>query len=213
MKHATYEEFEVHRELERITVCPPLEPEEIQLITKTVFIEPNPQKADLLFVFGSACGDKWEQVARLQTQGFAQKVYIGGGKGKGGRILSHVIREEFIRLGVNKDLILVDENSHSTLEDAVYGKKLFLENNVTHKRILFACKAFHGGRCLRTLHKIFPDANLFPFLYDFIYEGKTITPGLAKVWWHDETARSYVYGEYLRILLYSSRGDITKDLP
>ena len=181
----------------------------IAVVTKVVFISADPQKADLLFVFGSSYGDMWNEVVELYHKGLASVVYIAGGIGNKsfdtGKILSHLIKDEFVGHGVPAAAIVVDERSTNTLEDAIFGKQLFIEKGIPHGKVLFACKAPHSGRCLRTLKKVFPDSHLFPFTYNFIYNGKNIT---AANWFADEESRQIVWAEYQRILLYSSRGDI-----
>lgn len=197
------------REIARQAKCPPLTPEEIEDITHTVFIPSNPQKSDVLFVFGTRYSKKWPEVADLYKKGFAPYVYICGGildtDQSPARIISHVMFEDFMSLGVPEKALILDENSTNTLEDAVFGKKLFEENNIPYKKILFAAKGPHSGRCLRTLKKVFPDSELFPFVYDYLYKGNNVTP---EKWTESEFGRSHVWGEYQRIKKYSERGDI-----
>jgi len=205
----TLEEFESRREIERLPSCPPLSPDEIKKITETVFVASNPQKADILFVFGSSHGDRWPQVAELYTQGLAPVVYIAGGVGKKtfetGRVLSHIIRDDFLAHGVPNEAIVVDEHSQNTLEDAVNGKNIFDQKGIRYSKILFACKTQHSGRCARTLKKVFPHSILFPFTYDFVHGGQVVS---FTEWWKSTPHSSAVWGEYQRIQLYTERGDI-----
>ena len=205
----TKRDLDALREIPRLVECPPLTPTLIDEITKCVFVSSNPQKSDILFVFGSSYGDKWGQVIELWKNGFAPVVYIAGGvvskSFTTGKILSHLIREEFIRGGVPDEAIIVDERSKNTLEDAVFGKELFLQKNILHNRILFACKEPHSGRCMRTLKKVFPTSDLFPFTYEFERDGQTIR---MSDWWRSDFGRQHVWAEHRRIKLYSERGDI-----
>jgi len=207
------EEFEAKKEVPRFPQCPVLTELQIKEITETVFPLTNPQPADILFIFGSSRDDEWQQVAGLFLKGLAPVAYIGGGIGgrsfDAGRPLSHLIRDDLVSFGVPFETMIVDEKSANTLEDALFGRELFETRGILHKRILFACKWPHGGRCLRTLRKVFPDSELFPFMYDFKYEGRLITQEIREHWWRDEQSRSFVWGEYQRILLYSGRGDIS----
>jgi len=199
----------MQQEIERYPSCPSLTPAEIDLVSRTVFVSSNPQKADVLFVFGSAHGDKWEQVAALFNSGLAPAVYVAGGKDLfPGHILSHLIRDKLVAYGVSYGAIVVDERSTNTLEDAVFGREIFLRDGIRHERILFACKPPHGGRCMRTLQKVFPESQLFPFTYDFVHEGQEIKAGFWRSWWKHDQARSIVWGEYQRIMSYSARNDI-----
>lgn len=212
-QNTTKAQFEAKSEIPRFPKCPTLSPEQIVEITKTVFPLPDPQPADVLFVFGSSRDDVWSQVAGLYLKHkLAPVIYIAGGLGLAsfdrGRFLSHIIRDHFLACGVPKKAIIVDEKSANTAEDAVFGKILFEENSIRYDRILFASKWPHAGRCLRTLKKVFPGSELFPFMYDFKYDGVLITGEVRNTWWKHERSRSFVWGEYQRILLYSSRGDI-----
>lgn len=202
--------IEMTREIERFPACPALTPNEIATITSTVFVQSNPKKADVLFIFGSSYGN-WEQVANLYRGGFVPMVFVAGGLKYGEdfeTIMSHTIREALVHFGVPQEAIIVDDRSRNTLEDALFGRDIFVEKHIPHQRILFAAKAPHSGRCLKTLRKIFPESELFPFIYDFMYGDRLITEKVSEAWWKEPFGRSYVYGEYQRILLYSSRGDI-----
>lgn len=204
------EEVEMARELERFPVCPALTSDEVAAITSAVFVHSNPQKADVLFVFGSSYG-QWEQVAELYKRGLVPKVFIAGGiedEENSGVIMSHAIQKALVGFAVPEGVIILDERSRNTLEDAAFGREIFISKDVPHRRILFAAKAPHSGRCLKTLKKVFPDSELFPFVYDFVFRGETITENISETWWQSDLGRSYVYGEYQRILLYSKRGDI-----
>lgn len=205
-------ETKPYKEIPRFPICPELSKKQIETITEIVYILPNPQPADLLFVFGSSQNDEWGQVADLYHRNLAPLVYVAGGKsGKAielGRILSHMIRDALVSYGVQEQAIIMDEESTNTLEDAVFGKALFKKMSIPHKRILFACKWPHGGRCLRTLKKTFPDSELFPFMYDFKYNDIPVTSEIRNTWWKHEMGRSFTWGEYQRILSYASRGDI-----
>ena len=206
----TREEYKMGQEIERFPVCPPLTEEMIKEITAKVFVRSNPQKADVIFVFGSSYGE-WKQIADLYKKHFAPIVYVAGGieyKNGGGKLMSHAIRDSLISFGVHGDAVVADEKSRNTKEDAIFGREIFDQKGISFRRILFACKAPHSGRCLRTLQKIFPESELFPFVYNFVYNGAMITEKVSEVWWQSEFSRSYVYGEYLRIMSYSARGDI-----
>ena len=196
------------REIPRFPRCPELSLGIIKRITRIVFIESNPKPADILFIFGSNFGDRWEQVAEIFNQGLAPLVYIPGGTlGHNGQMTCYVIKETLMRLGVSEDLILTDNRSKDTLGDARFAKEFFERHGIRHEKILFACKAPHSGRCLRTLKKVFPQSELFSFIYEFRFKGKTVN---KTDWWQSKFGRDAVWGEYQRILLYSRRGDIAR---
>jgi hypothetical protein len=71
--------------------------------------------------------------------------------------------------------------------------------------IVFVSKSHHSGRAWRTLSKVFPDVRLSCATYDAEYSGAVVR---ADDWWRSETATERSLGEFERIRLYSSRGDI-----
>jgi uncharacterized SAM-binding protein YcdF (DUF218 family) len=180
-------------------------------IGRIVFIKSNPQPADLLFVFGTSTIEEQvlAQVAAQFQQGFYPWIMVTG---KIGRIfyetsqpLAHVMRDKFISLGIPAEKILVQDRSTNTVEDVKFGLKILAEHKIRPQRIAFLCKAHHSGRCLLTMRKFFPDQALFPITYTAVYDSIPVSP---ETWPEHPIARSRAYGEYLRILKYSARGDI-----
>lgn len=78
----------------------------------------------------------------------------------------------------------------------------------THARIAFIAKWHHCGRARLTLHASMPQAEIR-------HRGYPCTPGdhvagivTPEAWHHADPSRSLVWGEFLRIERYGSRGDI-----
>ena len=187
---------------------PSLSAEEIKEITDTVFIKPEIQKTDIMFIFGSSQGD-WQKVAQLFLQNLADKILICGLTGNHqeitGEPLSHMIKRELIKRGVPEHFILLQDRSTNTLEDVRYGKELLEKHNIYPASILFVSKSHHSGRAVRTLKKFFPATKIYAFTYDAIYNNTAVS---RDNWWNVTEAKSRVYGEHLRIKRYSERGDI-----
>ena len=187
---------------------PSLSAEEIKEITDTVFIKPEIQKTDIMFIFGSSQGD-WQKVAQLFLQNLADKILVCGLTGNHqeitGESLAHMIKRELMKRGVPEHFILLQDKSTNTLEDVRYGKEVLEEHNIFPTSILFVSKSHHSGRALRTLKKFFPAAKIYAFTYDAVYNDITVS---RDNWWNFTEAKSRVYGEYLRIKKYSERGDI-----
>lgn len=68
-----YIEFNKQKEIPREVEVPELTDDQIRNISNTVFANYNPNKADIIFVFGS-CDVNWEPVAKLYLNGFADKI-------------------------------------------------------------------------------------------------------------------------------------------
>ncbi|MYA71262.1 hypothetical protein F4009_01835 [Candidatus Poribacteria bacterium] len=106
---------------------------------------------------------------------------------------------------IQTDLILVQDKSTNTLEDVAFSLEVLEKNDISPESIAFLCKAHHSGRCLRTLRKFFLSQTLSPVTYLAEYEGVKVSKA---DWYEHEVSRGRVYGEYLRIIEYSKRGDI-----
>ncbi|MCG9133047.1 YdcF family protein [Candidatus Poribacteria bacterium] len=188
-----------------------LSPEEIEHITQTVFATSDSQPADLLFIFGTSTIDNeiLESVARDYQQGRFPQLLVTGLSGRlyseTGKPVAHIMRDELIARGVPSKVILVQDKSTNTLEDVTFSLGVLEKHSISPDRIAFLCKAHHSGRCLRTLRKFFPSQILSPVTYLAEYEGVKTS---KEDWYQHEVSRGRVYGEYLRIIEYTRRGDI-----
>ncbi len=201
-----------HSAIPREVAVEDLSPEKIKSITQTVFVtsESN-QPADLLFIFGTSTIDNeiLESVARDYQKGRFPKVTVTGLSGRlyseTGKPVAHIMRDELMARGVPSEVILVQDRSTNTLEDVAFSLDVLEKHDISPKSIAFLCKAHHSGRCLRTLRKFFPSQILSPVTYLAEYDGVKVSKA---DWYQHEVSRGRVYGEYLRIIEYSKRGDI-----
>ena len=207
-----YENDFKNRSIPREVAVENLSPEKIEDITQTVFVvsESN-QASDLLFIFGTSTidGEILESVARDCQQGHFLKVMVTGLSGRlhseTGKPVAHIMRDELITRGIPPDIILVQDRSTNTLEDVAFSLDILEKSNISPESIAFLCKAHHSGRCLRTLRRFFPSQILSPVTYVAEYDGVKVSNG---DWYQHEGSRGRVYGEYLRIIEYTRRGDI-----
>ena len=206
-----YEGYLKNRPIPREVAVDDLSPEEIERITQTVFVASEPQPTDLLFIFGTSTidSDALEPLARDCQQGRFPKVMVTGLSGRlyseTGRPVARIMRDELIARGVPSEVILVQDRSTNTLEDVAFSLGVLEKHDVSPESIAFLCKAHHSGRCLRTLRKFFPSQTLSPITYLAEYDGIKVS---KEDWYQHEVSKGRVYGEYLRIIEYSKRGDI-----
>ena len=206
-----YEDYLKNRSIPREVAVEDLSPEEIEHITQTVFVASESQPTDLLFIFGTSTIDNeiLESVARDCLQGRFSKVLVTGLSGRlyyeTGKPVARIMRDELIARGVPSDIILVQDRSTNTLEDVAFSLDVLEKHDVSPESIAFLCKAHHSGRCLRSLRKFFPSQTLSPVTYLAVYDGVKIS---REDWYRHAVSRGRVYGEYLRIIEYTKRGDI-----
>ena len=206
-----YEDYLKNRSIPREVAVEDLSPEEIEHITQTVFVASESQPTDLLFIFGTSTIDNeiLESVARDCLQGRFSKVLVTGLSGRlydeTGKPVARIMRDELIARGVPSDIILVQDRSTNTLEDVAFSLDVLKKHDFSPESIAFLCKAHHSGRCLRSLRKFFPSQTLSPVTYLAEYEGVKVSKA---DWYKHPVSRGRVYGEYLRIIKYTERGDI-----
>jgi len=207
-----YEGYLKNRSIPREVAVEDLSPEEIEGITQTVFVTSDPHPAaDLLFIFGTSTIDNkiLESVARACLQDRFPKVMVTGLSGRlydeTGKPVAHIMRDELMARGVPSEVILVQDRSTNTLEDVAFSLDALEKQSISPESIAFLCKAHHSGRCLRTLRQFFPSQTLSPIIYAAEYDGVKVS---KEDWYQHEGSRGRVYGEYLRIIKYTERGDI-----
>lgn len=101
-------------------------------------------------------------------------------------------------------VLTVERQSTNTLENVLEARKVFPFSSI--RRLLFVCKSHTAGRQYLTLAQHLPaELDYVPYTFDADYGG---VPVGRRTWAHTAAGRRRVWGEYLRICLYSRRGDI-----
>jgi uncharacterized SAM-binding protein YcdF (DUF218 family) len=196
------------REIAREVAVPNLTPAEMDDIERIVFYPSHPQPSDVMIVFGATDGD-WLLPARLFHQKMAPIILATG---KGPIDIPHPemtqaeeIASVLLQEGVPAGSVLKEENSVNTRENVEFSAKMLADRGMYPRSILFVCKGYHSGRCYLTLKKYFPQAHISAATYNRMYQGVYVD---QTTWRDTPRAAARVYGEYQRILTYSTRGDI-----
>jgi uncharacterized SAM-binding protein YcdF (DUF218 family) len=192
--------------------------EQIDEITKLTFLNRDDfdyeKPFDLLFVFGGYHPEIWETAKKAYDQGLARLILVTGGYKEGATRHeswtygttpeSRVIKRKLIELGVPEEHILIEDRSTSSLENVLFAKEIFDFTQI--RRLLFVSKAFASGRQWRTLIRHLPkEVYCAPYHAYTSINKKAVT---ETGWMHTYEHRQIVYGEYLRIMSYSRKGDI-----
>lgn len=198
---------------------PPLTDQHIRELTKIVFLEEETQfierEYDLIFVFGGTHPGCWQTAYKAYDRKLADKLLLTGGwKPNGIRhpewtygetSESRVMEQKLLALGVPKTSMIIEDQSEDTLENVIFAKKIF--DFTTIQSLVFICKSYATGRQYRTLKKHLPEHiqfTAFPF-HAALPSNQMVT---RDNWMDAKESRSYVYGEYLRIITYGKQGDI-----
>jgi len=205
-------------EIERNPESPKLNSKAIELLTALCFRNDDlPKKVDGLFVYSSSVDvlKLTRLIEKILMLGITKKVFITGGlppkelaqdlqaegKTKEADLILHLLN-----LKKFKDVkFFVECTSSNTLENVTET----LKNHEFKKckSLLFLFKSHAAGRGYLTLREFFKSAKILQRTFNTKYKmaGKVITRNN----WHTFAfGRNRVWGEFLRIKTYGSRGDI-----
>lgn len=177
----------------------------IEDITKFIFIKDEPEKADIIFIPGSSNWVLAETAARLYKEGVAGKIMPSGmyfyqfGRFMNERVTDErykgVYRTEaeflasvLIKNGVPEENVIKEERATNTYENAIFSKELIKEMGIEVKTAILCPQAFHARRAFMTYSHLFPDTEF--------YVVPTDTQGITAGNWHKtERGIQVVLGE------------------
>ena len=177
----------------------------IEDITKFIFIKDEPEKADIIFIPGSSNWVLAETAARLYKEGKAEKIMPSGMYFyQFGRFMNERVTDErykgiyrteaeflasvLVKNGVPEENVIKEERATNTYENAIYSKELLREMKFRIKSAIICPQAFHARRALMTYSHLFPDTKL--------YVVPTNTQNItADNWYNTERGRQVVLGE------------------
>ncbi len=186
----------------------------VEDITRFVFLADEPAPADILFLPGGSHPEQGEHAAVLYHQGFAPWVLPAGGvsvkrekfdgvKARADRydgeyetdwaFLADVLRKN----GVPDSVILREDRSGYTKENALLSRRVTDEAGLTIRRAILCCKCFHARRALLCYQLAYPETEILvcPVPYYDYEHGVEIS---AANWHHSEAGIRRVLGELAR---------------
>ena len=177
----------------------------IEDITKFIFIKDEPEKADIIFIPGSSNWVLAETAARLYKEGKAGKIMPSGMYFyQFGRFMNERVTDErykgiyrteaeflasvLIKNGVPEENVIKEERATNTYENAIFSKELIKEMGIEVKTAILCPQAFHARRAFMTYSHLFPDTEF--------YVVPTDTQGITAGNWHKtERGIQVVLGE------------------
>ncbi len=179
--------------------------EDIREITDYIFLKSNPQKVDLLIIFGTRHLKIFDKVYRLYKEKLVPKILVTGGTNRvTEKNEAKRIKKYLIKLGIKNKDIYLEERATNTLENVLFSKRT-IENKIGFeqiKKIMIFVKHYHSRRALMTVKKHFPK-SIKTFLVTYkIYNFD------KNNWFKKELGKEKVLSEYNKIKKYLKKGDI-----
>lgn len=181
----------------------------IQDISDFIFVSDSPEPADIIMVAGGSYPEPAETAAQLYHQDYAPLILISGGvsiktgKFPGPKTKAKIYNGDYqtehdffldvlLKNDVPEEAIIGEDQSSFTRENAIFARQLVDEKQISVRKALLVCKAFHARRCLMSYQAAFPtvDFSVIPVTgYDITKEN----------WYQSEAAINRVLGELRRI--------------
>jgi len=140
----------------------------IQDITDFIFVEEQPQKADVIFVPGGDQGSLAVTAARLYQEGYAPLILPSGRFSKPvGKCLIpgyetewQFMRDILVKEGIPESAILEEQQATYTYENAIYSRKVTDALGINVKRAILCPQACHARRALLYYEICFPETEI-----------------------------------------------------
>lgn len=147
-------------------------------LTRFIFLEDEPQPADILFIPGNGHAEPSELAAKLYREGYAPRILPSGryAIGSGGFVgqksgakeysgsfdtewafMRHILLEN----GVPENAILREDEATYTYQNAIYSRRRTDSEQLTIRRAIICCMPMHARRAKMYYETLYPDAKLF----------------------------------------------------
>ena len=168
-------------------------------MTNFIFLEDEPQKADVIFLPGSEEGVLAKTAARLYLEGYAPLIVPSG---KYAKWTGHSMVDQFetesdhfayllMEEGVPEEAILKEREATYTYQNAINTRKLLDERGIKVKKALLCCQAYHARRSKLYYQILFPETEILVI--------PTITKGITRDnWFKNREMSDVVLGEIER---------------
>lgn len=177
-------------------------------ITNFIFVEDDPEKADLIMVPGGSFPELAERAAELWKISFAPFILIGGGVSiktgtfPGPKAKANLYRAVYsteydfyfdvlTKNGVPTEAILGENQSGYTRQNAQLAKRVVETAQLVVNKAILVCKSFHARRSLMFYQSAFPNTKFRVVPVDCYNITKSN-------WYLSEYGVSHVLGELKR---------------
>jgi uncharacterized SAM-binding protein YcdF (DUF218 family) len=180
----------------------------IKDITNFIFLENEPEQADIIFIAGSAYPEIAEKAAEIWSNGYSRTIlpsgrysvkcgYFPGPLSKAdiydGQYNTEweFLKDVLVKNGVDENSILKEDKAENTYENALMSKGVTDKYNLNIKKAIICCKSFHARRCLMYYQLLYPQT-------EFIICPAEIQGINKENWFESDYGIDRVMGELMR---------------
>ena len=163
------------------------------------------EKADAIAVFSGDSGARTERAVELLKEGYADYLILSGGKVYDDVTMAELMKNHAIKLGVDEDKILIDDEASTTNENAAFTAEIIEEHNF--KSAIVVTSDYHTRRSKLAMEKALENT-----LIDGEKVSVSVTPSkeekFTTKWWTSGNSVLMVISEYLKLAGYWVKGYI-----
>ena len=163
------------------------------------------EKADAIAVFSGDSGARTERAVELLKEGYADYLILSGGKVYDDVTMAELMKNHAIKLGVDENKILIDDEASTTNENAEFTKDIIEENNF--KSVIVVTSDYHSRRSKLAMEKSLEDTLIGGQSVEV-----SVTPAkeekFTTKWWTRGNSVLIVISEYLKLIGYWAKGYI-----
>lgn len=163
------------------------------------------EKADAIAVFSGDNGPRTERAVELLKEGYADYLILSGGKVYDDVTMAELMKNHAIKLGVDEDKILIDDEASTTNENAAFTAEIIEEHNF--KSAIVVTSDYHTRRSKLAMEKALENT-----LIDGEKVSVSVTPSkeekFTTKWWTSGNSVLMVISEYLKLAGYWVKGYI-----
>ena len=109
------------------------------------------EKSDVIVVFSGDNGPRTERAVELLKEGYADYLILSGGKVYDDVTMAELMKNHAIKLGVDENKILIDNEASTTNENAEFTTDIIEENNF--KSVIVVTSDYHTRRSKLAMEK------------------------------------------------------------
>ncbi len=177
----------------------------LQPIGDYLIIQDKPKKVDMI-VTSSGADYRTDYAIELYKQGFASKLFFTGGySDKNQRIEAEWSRRLALDAGAPEDAVIIDTSEVvSTYQEALRLRSYLDLHPGTISTIMIITDPYHTRRAKWAYKTVFGDqlkVRMVPVPFE--------RTNLSKTWWKDAESRKMVWTEYVKLVFYVIRYEIS----
>lgn len=177
----------------------------LQPIGDYLIIQDKPKKVDMI-VTPSGADYRTDYAIELYKQGLASKLFFTGGYSeKNQRIEAEWSRRLALDAGAPDDAVIIDSTDVvSTYQEALRLRSYMDEHPETVTTIMIVTDPYHTRRAKWSYKTVFGDrvkVRMVPVPFE--------RTNLSKSWWKDAESREMVWNEYVKLVFYKIRYELS----